>query len=401
MAFLDRFMRVFGEGRLADAARRAELKGDLARAIELWGEAERPDEAARVMVLRGDAEVAPSARMQHYIQAATTAPDGSPVKRDAQKKRALLTVRLAEGGALSAAARHDVLAAAKDLEDLGEPARAAEAYRVAGDHEGEARALAQAGEVDHLEHLLATEQHRERTARRRQESFADIAMMVACGRRREALVTADALAKNGDDRLAIGRADAIRARKVDGTIVRVRLAGKPMAIVLGDDVTIGRTEGSLLIPSHAVSRRHVRIAREGDAVVVSDLGSRNGTRIRGIPISGSIPVGDGVDLSLGKDVSLRVAPADELPGAIAIDTGGRRFIAPLGKAALAPFGWRLERTGHAGSAIDPAWVELVSDVGSAFLGDVAVVERTTLLVGDAIASQRGGPAVLEIVGPGA
>ena len=33
-----------------------------------------------------------------------------------------------------------------------------------------------------------------------------------------------------------------------------------------------------------VSRRHAEVRRMGDAVVVADLGSTNGTRVNGIPV---------------------------------------------------------------------------------------------------------------------
>jgi pSer/pThr/pTyr-binding forkhead associated (FHA) protein len=33
-----------------------------------------------------------------------------------------------------------------------------------------------------------------------------------------------------------------------------------------------------------VSRRHAEVRRVGDAVVVNDLGSTNGTRVNGVPI---------------------------------------------------------------------------------------------------------------------
>src|ERR1700677_4907257 len=47
----------------------------------------------------------------------------------------------------------------------------------------------------------------------------------------------------------------------------------------GGEVVVGRTEGTILIDSPRVSRRHARIALDGGRVVVEDLGSRNGTRI--------------------------------------------------------------------------------------------------------------------------
>src|SRR5205085_280625 len=49
MAFFD---RIFGKGKYAAQARTAELRGDLARAAELFGAAGQPEEAARIMILR-------------------------------------------------------------------------------------------------------------------------------------------------------------------------------------------------------------------------------------------------------------------------------------------------------------------------------------------------------------
>ena len=71
----DRLLKsISGKGRAAAAARKAEARGELAKAAELFVEADEPEEAARVMVLRGDAETDPRLRLQHYTQAAATAP---------------------------------------------------------------------------------------------------------------------------------------------------------------------------------------------------------------------------------------------------------------------------------------------------------------------------------------
>lgn len=48
-----------------------------------------------------------------------------------------------------------------------------------------------------------------------------------------------------------------------------------------------------------VSRRHARISVEGATVTVEDLGSRNGTYVRGEKISGRAALGDGDELRLG------------------------------------------------------------------------------------------------------
>ncbi len=48
-----------------------------------------------------------------------------------------------------------------------------------------------------------------------------------------------------------------------------------------------------------VSRRHARISVEGATVTVEDLGSRNGTYVRGEKISGRAALGDGDEVRLG------------------------------------------------------------------------------------------------------
>ena len=48
-----------------------------------------------------------------------------------------------------------------------------------------------------------------------------------------------------------------------------------------------------------VSRRHARISVEGASVTVEDLGSQNGTYVRGEKISGRAALGDGDELRIG------------------------------------------------------------------------------------------------------
>ncbi len=90
------FDRLFGKAKDQERlARRAEAEGDLARAVGLWLDANRPAEAARVMLMRGDAELDGARRLQLYIQAIATAPEGEAVRSDARRKRALLAVEMA------------------------------------------------------------------------------------------------------------------------------------------------------------------------------------------------------------------------------------------------------------------------------------------------------------------
>lgn len=388
MAFFDRF---FGKGRVSQQARAAELRGDLARAVELYAEAELPEEAARIMLIRADAETDARARLQHLAHASRLAKDGSDANKQARLKRAKLLLALAGDVSVSAVARHEVIEAAQDLEAIGEPLEAAEAYRRAGDKEGEARALQAAGDVEQLELLLSMQQHDERISRSRDNRAKDIDVMIGCGKRREALTALEEmLAGNPDDAPLRERANGLKARRLVAPIVAFEAEGERWTLVLGDEVVLGRSEGSIKVPSNAVSRQHLRITREGDDVVVRDLESRNGTQLRGINLAGALAVRDGLDLKLGREVPFHIGPCAKLEGAYEIRVAGERYVCCLGPARTPVKGIEL-------AAGADGWVELVTNGARAFLGDVELTSRATLLVGDALCTVRSGTPTIRIL----
>jgi hypothetical protein len=386
------FDRFFGKGRDARTAQAAELRGELATAAELYGLAGMTEDAARIMVLRGDAETDPRQKMLHYTQAIATAPDGTEPKKTARVRRAELVVAQFSAGAVSASARKELCDAAADLEKAGEPLRAAQVYELANDTDGQARALAAAGDVERLEFLLSDQQVKDRAERQRESMARDHEVLVASGRRREALAALDA-APQQESRLAADKARALRSKRVLAPLVPLELHGRAVTLVLGEEVVVGRTEGTLLVASQAVSRQHVRLAREKGAVTVRDLGSRNGTQLRGMNLVGAIPVGDGLELTLGKEVRLELRPEASLfRDALRIDLGGTTYVAPLGPGHVQPEGWLL-RAGADG------WVELVSTAEApAFVGSVRLDPIATLLAGDEIGRERGGAPVLRVTG---
>jgi hypothetical protein len=376
-------------------ARAAELRGDLAQAAALFAAGERADEAARVMVLRGDAEVDAAARLRHYAQAVATAPEGSLAATHATRKHATAVVDLAADVPVTATLRQELTVAARELEAIGDAERAAQAYARAGDLEGEVRALARAGEVERVDALLAEQQGRDREAHERRREAEEVEMLVASGRRREAAALGRASTDAGvrDQGAAIGR------RKASGGVARVAVQGREMLLLLGDALVIGRGSqaegpGVIGIASAALSRRHLAVERRGSDFVVRDLGSRNGTTLRGLALAGEAVVGEGLDLRLGREVPVSLRPARELAGALAVEVAGARYVAPLGPASLGIGRWRL-------ACSDDGWIELVTDdEPPAFAGSLRLGASVTLLVGDAIATQRGGPPALELLDVG-
>jgi hypothetical protein len=348
--------RVFGRSRALALARSAELRSDLVRAARLFERAGRPDEAARV-----------------------------------RKARALAVLASATAVPVTAARRPELAEAAADLEALGELARAAEAYGRLQDVEGQARVLARSGEVERLGDLLDADLAREHEALAQRGAHEEFDLLVSSGRRREAVEFA-----RGSSGALRGRGLALLARRLTGTPIRLTLHGRTMAVVLGERVVVGRVldleeglaVGSVAVASPPISRRHLSIARREGEVWVRDLGSHNGTTLRQRALDGEARVGAGIELLLGAEVSLVVRPADDLPGAIAVEVAGARYVAPLGPARLGIGQWRLECARASGME---DWLELVTDdAPPAFAGGLRLSSRVTLLTGDAFAAEAGG-----------
>jgi DNA-binding winged helix-turn-helix (wHTH) protein len=74
---------------------------------------------------------------------------------------------------------------------------------------------------------------------------------------------------------------------------------KSIAVAEGETILGRALEATIRFDVPGVSRRHARISVEGANVVVEDLGSQNGTFVRGEKISGRAALGDGDELRIG------------------------------------------------------------------------------------------------------
>jgi hypothetical protein len=81
---------------------------------------------------------------------------------------------------------------------------------------------------------------------------------------------------------------------------RLVFQDREVALHPGENI-IGRVEdGVAWIESPTVSRRHARILVEAGQAVLEDLGSKNGTFVRGERISAPTPLADGDVIRLGR-----------------------------------------------------------------------------------------------------
>jgi hypothetical protein len=73
-----------------------------------------------------------------------------------------------------------------------------------------------------------------------------------------------------------------------------------LALPASGQITLGRSaECDCLLSDPSVSRRHAELRRDGDRWLLRDLGSRNGTRVNGLRVTGETEVRPGDAIALG------------------------------------------------------------------------------------------------------
>lgn len=76
-------------------------------------------------------------------------------------------------------------------------------------------------------------------------------------------------------------------------------AGREFRLAAGDNVVGRDPKADVFLPSASVSRHHAVIAADGETVVVTDLESKNGTRVDGVLIAEPAPLRSGSVVCFG------------------------------------------------------------------------------------------------------
>ena len=95
-----------------------------------------------------------------------------------------------------------------------------------------------------------------------------------------------------------------------------RIALQPGENILGRDVH----DGAIALDSPSVSRRHARISVTTGQATIDDLGSKNGTFVRGERIATAVPLNDGDEVRVGAVVlKFRQPPAHRSTMTLIVD----------------------------------------------------------------------------------
>jgi hypothetical protein len=388
MSWLHRLAQRLDRG-TDDRGARLEAAGRLDEAFAAYREAGRHEDAARILMARAEAEPDLVQRKVLLNVVLTHAPTGSQVALEAARRRALVSLQILRATAGSGVSS-DAHLVAVELEQAGLLKEAAEAFGLAGDTDGQTRALAACGAIDALESTFEEERKRA-AARRERETVCKIARdLDVIGRRREALARCKAwLEQHPRDEEIASFTRTVEQRLVRPGALRVELDNRPVTIVVDKQVIIGRSDASICIRSPAVSRRHLVVRHQGSAIVVEDAGSRNGTTLAGSRISGPLPVGSGIEVVLGGQVPVRIEPWRG--GGAAISVSGQVFLAPFGPLPVGPFA--VDRCG------DVMTLSAEASGAPPVLNGLTCDMVVDLCLGDEIRSTRDGPVLLKVIAP--
>jgi len=105
---------------------------------------------------------------------------------------------------------------------------------------------------------------------------------------------------------------------------------KPLLVAVRGTLEIGRDCDGLLLLDPEVSRRHVQLEVRDGALVVSDLGSTNGTTVNGQKLENAVQIGENDVVKLGGTVIQLVSAELGEPGAVAARTSGPRLTTVAG-----------------------------------------------------------------------
>ena len=280
------------------AAVAAEAAGNVDLAAERYGLAGEHADAVRMHLARAARAPNRHAEIGALRDAIRWAGESPALKRQAAAAlgRALWEGAKAEGIATERD-RQKVREAAELLVQGDDHSLAGEALEAIGDHLAAANAYSAGGLVERMESALEKDEDALGKAREEADAFADYETHMRVGRRdaaRTELVRAVAATNTiGEYRRLLDQLDTalLTAGKVD-----IRRRSKPLIVAAAaTKLVLGRDQlCDLTLRAGGVSRQHAEIEWTGEAFVLRDLDSRNGTSLAGMPLAGRVPlVGNG------------------------------------------------------------------------------------------------------------
>ena len=300
--------RLFGSAELVRALE-AEAGGDYVEAARLYANAGERAKVAQMHLLASERAGTPALRIDELREAVRWADgDGDQATGVRRRVAAAMLAFVSSRGLVTDGDRALLAQAASLFSSAGDAGGAGRCHALLGASEAAADAYQAAGDVESLEQLLDGEADRRRRAVAVGEALEDHRMRLRAGDAGGALASLEQalLTVGPQGRAALQRdIDELALRRLPIGTLRLRSASV-IAIAASAPVDVGRELGCALpLRDAGISRRHARIEHAEGTWYVTDLGSKNGTTLGGMPV-GRVPLSDDSTLGIGALCTLRV-----------------------------------------------------------------------------------------------
>ena len=188
-----------------------------------------------------------------------------------------------------------------------------------------------------------------------------------------------------------GRPAAGEGRKGPGLnwvpvlVLTIHSPGEPARRLRVDrpELTLGRAStNDVFLPDRTLSRAHARLTRGPGGVVLSDLGSRNGTQLNGARIAGPVPVRAGDRIVLG-ETTIEVSE-ESSSSQVVIEAGGgpieKTMITASSSAAGLARAAARELTDAAELKRLATSLQILNEVSLALLTDIPLADLSSLIL---------------------
>ncbi len=195
----------------------------------------------------------------------------------------------------------EYLAEGGDYLHAGELAESCEKLELAADY------YQRGGHIHRMEHVLGIKEHAQSVTAASERSYADYLFHYKLGQRTAAMEALQKGAVVGESGKARRILADLQSKQIGDVLVVSSSTGKRVICTCQDEVIIGRApEVTVSFASSKLSRRHTAIKRDQSGIYwISDLGSRNGTTMQGMPISTPLRLPPEAEIILGGDIRLK------------------------------------------------------------------------------------------------